>query len=270
VTSAEAWIDRIERRLPAPLRALVERARRDDIMLLAAGLAFYALVSVAPLVILVMWVTSLVLGDQRVQEVARALGRVAPSELGADKALLRVADLGTRVGVVAILAGLWPATSYGAGLSRAFERLDPKRDEEMKGLRGRALALLVLLPVFVLGSLVASYAGSQALGQSTVGRIIGVAVALVAGFVAAGAGIVLIFWIFPPRRLPWRAIARASIVTATGTSVLSLAFTLFISLGTNFEEHYATSGLAGVVLLAVWLFLANLLLLVGYRFAVAR
>jgi hypothetical protein len=40
-----------------------------------------------------------------------------------------------------------------------------------------------------------------------------------------------------------------------------------VSLGANFEQHYATSGLASLVLLAVWLFLANVLLLAAYRVA---
>jgi hypothetical protein len=34
-----------------------------------------------------------------------------------------------------------------------------------------------------------------------------------------------------------------------------------------FEEHYATSGLAGLVLLALWLFLSNAMVLIGYRVA---
>lgn len=40
---------------------------------------------------------------------------------------------------------------------------------------------------------------------------------------------------------------------------------LYVSLGANFEEHYATSGLAAMVLLAVWLFLSNVLMLASYR-----
>jgi uncharacterized BrkB/YihY/UPF0761 family membrane protein len=35
----------------------------------------------------------------------------------------------------------------------------------------------------------------------------------------------------------------------------------------NFQDHYATSGLAGIVLLALWLFLSNALVLIGYRVA---
>jgi hypothetical protein len=60
------------------------------------------------------------------------------------------------------------------------------------------------------------------------------------------------------------------LVTAAGVSVLTLAFAVILGTGADFKEHYAISGVAGLVLLAVWLFLANALLLVGFRAARGR
>jgi uncharacterized BrkB/YihY/UPF0761 family membrane protein len=201
---------------------------------------------------------------------AEEIRDVAPKDIGASDLITRVADLGTRLGVTAMVAGLWPATSYGAGLTRAFDRLSPGRNRELKGLRGRALALVALLPLFVGGTLLATFAGSQALGESSIAIVAGMAVALLAGFLTAGAAVAVIYWIFPPEPLGWRGILRATAVTATGVSFLSLAFVLYLSLGANFGKHYVSSGLAGIVLLAVWLFLANALLLLGFKVGSAR
>ncbi len=44
---------------------------------------------------------------------------------------------------------------------------------------------------------------------------------------------------------------------AAGISALSLVYVLFLQLGADFEQRFASSSLAAVVLLAVWLFLAN-------------
>jgi membrane protein len=261
------WLDGLIPPLPPPIRAVVERARHEDILLYSASLAFYALVSLVPTITLVLWVTSLILGDQRVQDVARQIERLAPKNLALDKALQTIADQGTGLGVAAFVAGLWPATAYGAGLRRAFDQLSPKKPKEMRGLRGRALLFVVLLPVFVLGSLIASYAGSQALGHSTVGKVIGWGVALLTGFAGAAVSLVLIFRLFPPQPLSWRAIARGTAVTASGAAVLSVLLGLYLTVGANFERHYASSGLATVVLLGVWLFLTNVMVLVGYTFA---
>jgi uncharacterized BrkB/YihY/UPF0761 family membrane protein len=257
---------RIAGKLPRSFRRLLRDLHGQDLFLYSAGLAFYALVSIAPLVILVMWLTSLALGDRRVQAFATELGTVAPKGIGADQALRKVARLGTTVGAWAIVTALWPATSYGAGLRRAFDNLSRKPQEELKGLRGRGLGLL-LIPVFVMGSLISSYLGTVAPGEGTVGTILGIGAALATGFVGAGAALVLIYRLFPPTSMSWREIRRATVIAATGISVLSAAFVGFIAVGANFEQHYITSGLAGVVLLGIWLFLTNAMLLLGYSAA---
>lgn len=264
--AAEAT-ERAARHAPHPLRHLLGKKKEEDLALFAAGLAFYALVSVAPLVIVVLWITSAVLGDERVQHVARSLEEVAPQSIGADKALTEVAKLGSQIGFVSLVVGIWPASSYGAGLVRAFDTLSPRPGRNLKGLRGRALALFVLMPAFVLGGLASSYAGTALLGQEGLGLFLGWVLGLLFGFAGAALALVLIYRIFPPDPLGWRSIWRATVVAGAGVSLLSLGFSIYLSVGANFKDHYATSGVAGIVLLAVWLFLSNVLLLVGYKVA---
>ena len=269
---AEASVGaKLERRLPRVLRLLIDELEETDALLYASGLAFYALVSVVPLVIVVMWVVATVLGDERVHRFAQELARIAPPGLGADKALERVASLGTQIGLPAVLAALWPATAYGSGLSRAFRRLAPDEHAKNKikstGLRGRLLAFIVLLPVFAVGGLIASYLGTQVVSGSGASGLVGAIVSLAAGFLVAATAIALLFRIFPPEPLEGRQILRGTVFTAAGVSVLSLGFSLYLVFGANFQERYASSGIAGIVLLAVWLFASNAWLLLGYRVA---
>lgn len=254
-------------RLPRPVRDFIKRVRAQDVLLYSAALAFYALVSIVPLTILVMWVISLVLGDQRTHQLAQELRTLAPKSIGADQALQRVADIGIRLGVISLITGLWPATAYGSGLERAFDRLSPGADKRLEGLKGRGLFLLVILPIFILGSLLGCFAGTKAFASSGVARVVGYGVALGTGFLATAVALVLIYRIFPPHRLTWPQTLRATLIAGAGISVLSLVFVLILTLGANFESHYATSGLAGIVLLALWLFLSNVLVLVGFRAA---
>ncbi len=256
-------------RLPQPVDDLVSRLKGEDLFMLAAGLAFYALVSVAPFAILVLWVLSLVTGDTRVQEVGDRLARLAPHRLNVDEAFRRVADLGAGLGVGALAALLWPATAYGAGIMRAFERLSPSPERTAKGMRGRAriLALLGVMPALALSGLVASYLGTTILEEGIVARMAGWAIALVFGFAATWVTVVAIYLIFGRRGSGWRALGRGATVAAGTISVLSLVYVVFLNVGTDFERRYATSGLAAIVLLAVWLFLANALMLVGYQIA---
>ncbi len=260
---------RLVERLPQPVDDVVNRLKGEDLFMLAAGLAFYALVSVAPFAILALWVLSLVTGDARVQEVGDRLARLAPHRLNVDEAFRRVADLGAGLGLGALVALLWPATAYGAGIMRAFERLSPSPERKAKGLRGRALALALLgvMPALALTGLVASYLGTTILGEDGLARVAGWAIALVFGFAASWVTVVAIYLIFGRRGSGWRALARGATAAASAISVLSLVYAVFLTLGTDFERRYATSGLAAIVLLGVWLFLANALMLVGYQIA---
>jgi uncharacterized BrkB/YihY/UPF0761 family membrane protein len=108
---AESAVGRIERLLPRPARDFLRRARTNDVFLFSAALAFYAIISVVPLTVLIVWIVSAVIGDQRVHQLTAEIGRIAPKSLGADRLVQRVAQQGTRLGVVAAITGLWPATA---------------------------------------------------------------------------------------------------------------------------------------------------------------
>jgi uncharacterized BrkB/YihY/UPF0761 family membrane protein len=125
----------------------------------------------------------------------------------------------------------------------------------------------VALPVFVIGSLAGSAAALGLIGHGVAGRIAGVAVAALIGFAGTAIGMALIFRIFPPQPMPLHAVVRGTVWSAATITFLTVAFALVLNVGVNFQQHYATSGIAMLVLLAVWLFLANALLLVGYKLA---
>jgi uncharacterized BrkB/YihY/UPF0761 family membrane protein len=257
-------LDRLQAHLPVPVRRVISGLRGTDIALLASSLSFYALVSIIPLVILALWLAGVVAGHGEVQSFADTLAKYAPKKLGIDKVARQIASLGSSIGVVSVLGLLWPSTSYGAGLARAFDRLKRGHDRPIKGLRGRRLALsfVVVLPVFVLGALVISYAMTQVLGVG-----FGYVGGLLLTFAGACVTIALIYRVFPPDRLSWGAIWAGTFGTALAVAVLSGAYTVFINVGTDFQKRYASSGVAALVLLAVWLFGVNAVLLAGYQAA---
>lgn len=261
------WTQVIRRRLPATLRGAFDEAAGHDLLLLSAALAFYALVSIVPLAIVALWLTGLVVGEGRVHVAAESLAAVLPEGVGVDRALIVVSGQGTALGVVAAITALWPASAYGAGLRRCFANLSPRTRKPYEGFRGRGLALLVLLPVMTIGTLLGAFAGT-ALFADGVTAVVGWMVAPVLAFVAAAVGLAAIYRIFPGERLGRRPIARGVVTAGTGIAVLSFVLALGLGAGADFKEHYALSGVAGIVLLASWLFAANALVLLGYLVAV--
>lgn len=253
--------------MPRVVREVIERSRGQDLVLYASGLAFYALVSIAPLTILTIWIASIVLGDQRIQALARAVKDIAPEGMGADSAITNIARAGVSAGLPAAIAGLWPASAYGSGVARAFLHLSPKKTKRFKGLRGRGFILIGLLPLFVLGGLAGSFLGTTILGNGGWERLLGIVLALLTGSVGVAAATLLLYKIFPPDPVSWKAAFKGTVVAAGGVSILSLGYTMYVSRIPDLSEKYGGAGLGGLVLLAVWLFLSNILLLIGFQFA---
>lgn len=245
----------------------VASARADDVFLYGAALSFYGLVSVAPLVVVAMWSSARLVGDARVQEVGEGLARLAPPALGVDAAFRRVSELGTAFGLVAVVAALWPATAYGAALARVLDRVDG--GPAASGIRGRGAALLLVClgPVLVLGSLVVGYLSAAPLGDTGLEIAVGLALSLGLSFTATVAVVAVIFRTFPRRPPGWLGALRGAFVAGSCIAALSVGYVAYLRLGVNFEQRYASDALAAVVLLGLWLYAANVALLIGYRAA---
>lgn len=69
---------------------------------------------------------------------------------------------------------------------------------------------------------------------------------------------------FSPETLGLRESIAGAALTATVTTVFSLGFVIYLELG-NTEDRFGGGVIAVVVLLGVWLFVANILLLAGYE-----
>jgi membrane protein len=245
---------------------VIERLRDGDVLLFAGGLAFYSLVSIVPTLLLIAWITGSILGENRVESLAERLGEFAPGEADVESFVQTLLDVGMGVGVIALLTALWPATAFGSGLTRSFDSLSVDADPALHGLRGRARALVVLvvLPVFVLGAFGAAYVSTGLLGDGMFGTIAGWTIAIVSGTLISWVAIIALFWWFGPAELSFRSLAEGAAFTAVSIAVMSGGYLVYLSYGTNWEERVAGTGLAAVVLLCLWLYLANLLLLAGY------
>ncbi len=253
--------------LTAGARRVVALVRTEDTLLYAAALAFYGLISVAPLVVVALWVTSLLVGQAQVHDVADRLAEAAPPDVGIDRALERVGDVSTTLGVVAVLVALWPATAYGTALARVLDRVAGDRASPGLRKRGVALVFVALVPVLVLGTLVASYAGAVVLGDTGVAAAIGIVLALAAGFTTAVATVMVVYQVFPRTPPEWRATMHGALATATTISVVSAGYVAYLRFGADFERRYTSDALTAVILLGLWLFAANTALVVGYRIA---
>lgn len=86
-------------------------------------------------------------------------------------------------------------------------------------------------------------------------------------FSGALAALIAVYKLLPPVDLSWAPALKAASGAAVAIAALTLGFIGYLRLGADFEGRYATSTLAGMVLLAAWLFLANWVILIAFRAA---
>jgi membrane protein len=247
-------------------REVVGHVRRHDLVFYAAGLTFYAAIAVVPLLLVAWFVTARVLGEELVRALTLALAEYAPTSLGLQEGVRSLGEVGPRLGVAAFAAALVPATSYGDGLVRAFDRV-AERDRRAKGLRGRLLALVFVaaLPPVVMAELGAVAVLPGALGFTGRFNLASVAVAFVVGWLSAGLLVGVLYRAFSPRAIQARALALGAALTGSFLSGMSLTWLFLLRFGVDVGIAFGGSDLLGtLVVAAVYLYLVQVVLLGGY------
>jgi membrane protein len=240
--------------------------RGHDMALIAAGVTFYAAIGLIPMWLLSLFLAGQLMGPDMVQDLADGLTGLLPDELGAREAARFLSSAGTSMSPLAALAALVPASLYGEGLVRAFDRFSD-RPSRRRSARGRigSLVVVALSPVLLLGGLSAAQAITQVLGDTTLDRLLGVYFAFLVGW----------FTISPVLAFAYRGLTlekpgrRALLWGAAGTgSFLSgtcLGFLLFLSLGIDLGGAYGgATHLATAAACIGWLFVLHVIVLVGY------
>lgn len=161
---------------------------------------------------------------------------------------------------------VWPATAYGGGLRRTLVRHSDDNGGPAPGLQGRllGLSLVLALPVLVLAGLPLMFFLSTLAGDGPLATVAGWTLALAAGTLVGTLVTTLLYHGFSPGNLGWRASVRGAGLAAFVTGVFSLLFVIYLEVG-NTGDRFGGGTIAMVVLLGVWLFVANILLLAGFE-----
>jgi membrane protein len=258
-------------RLATEVRSLLatvrSRLQGRDTALIAAGLTFYAGIAVVPGLVLALGLTSWVAGPEAVRELTGRLAEVLPEELGAPRALTRLAEAGTGLGPTGALLTLLPISLYGEGLRRALLRYTPTQDR-FTAWRGRLLSLplLLLAPLLTYPLLLAGDALARFAEEPGVGSIVaGFAVGYYSVLAVLAVPLVWVFRVVAAGRLRWPAAVAGALFTAACLSGFLQGFVLFLALPLDLGAPFGgLTVVGGVVAVGFWLFLLHLVLLAGW------
>lgn len=253
--------------LPVLARDIVRSTRGHDLALYAAGVTFFAAVGAVPLLLLAVFLAGQIVGPDTVRHLCDQLAALLPAKMGARDAARSLADTGSRLGPVSALAALVPASLYGEGLVRAFDRLSKHGERGLRTLRGRlgSLVLVALSPVLLLAGLAATSGLTGTLGNGTGARLLGVYCAFLVGWLAISPLLALAYRGLAPERPGRRALAWGALGTGSVVSGTSLGLLLFLSLDLPIGKAYGGSvPLAVSAVCGLWLYLLHMIVLVGY------
>ena len=237
-------------------RSLVAAARSDRITFLAASLAYYAFVSVMPLLLLVVVVGSAVGGPAFADAVVTELG-AALSPSGEQLLLDALTDASGRGGatVLGLAVLLWGALKLFRGLDVAFA--------EVYGTEGEASFLGQLRDAFVAFLAVGLGVGASVAASLAVG-VVDVPLVGLFGPLSLAVGLTLTFLplyvVLPHREVSVAGALPGALLAAVGWAVLSAGFAAYAGSAGSFQLYGV---IGGVLLLVTWFYLGGIILLLG-------
>lgn len=249
------------------------RIKDDRLSLVAAGVAFYAFLSLFPALATVISIYGLLADAQTVQSHVESLSGIVPEEV-LSVLSSRMQDLATTSDssltfgfIFGVIISLWSANKAMKAVSDALNiAYDMKEDRGF--LKVNAVTLLLTLTsaivfiiaiavVVIVPVLVTTFLSQQtaAVFTTLISWII---------FIFLLTGIFLVLYRFAParkRRQAWRNLLPGAALATALFVIASIAFSFYVS---NFDEYDAQYGALGtVVVVMMWLFIGAFIFLLG-------
>jgi membrane protein len=249
-----------------------EQITKDNVSIVAAGCAFYALLALFPAITALVSIYGLVADPASVEAQMNSLQQVAPTEafgIIRDQVHAVASKGSTTLGWSAGLAIVLALYSASSGVKSLFTALNiAYEEEESRGfLRYNLTALAFTLAAVVGVALgLAVIVGVPAvLGYLPLGPLAEWTIRIVSWtllFVLVATAISATYRIGPSRApADWRWVTPGSIAAALLWIVASLAFSFYAANFASYNETYGTLG--GVIILLMWLWLSSYVVMLG-------
>ena len=256
--------DRIQRSLPV---ALVQRFVEIDLLTQAASLAFYALLSMAPLLVLLLWLTASLYPPAQ-QSLIDQIGQMAGENAAAvaDTVIRNATDQPS----IGSLAGLWSTLLLFVGATVVFAQLQGALNLIFRSdrlhlngavawLKKRVFSMGVVLALGFL--LIISMLATTAL-QVAFARLPSVlpAIGYTTTLVLYAAAFAFLYHYLPDRRVEWRQAILGGVITALLFALGRYLIGLYLA---QAAPGSAYGSMGALVLLLIWLYYAILVFFAG-------
>jgi membrane protein len=254
------------------LKRTAKESYVDDIMSLAAQLAYYFFLSLFPALLFLVSLASFFPVENLMDEAVRYLGRVAPPDIVGFflEQIKKISESGD--GGILTFAFLFTIWSSSGAMVSIISTMNTAYDiEESRPwwkVRVIALGLTVGLALFILVSFALIIAGPTVAERVADAARLGPAFEwtwkilqwpIVFALVVSAIGI--IYYFAPDAEQDWVWITPGAVLATVLWIAISLGFKFYLANWGNYNETYGA--LAGVIILLLWFYLSALAILVG-------
>jgi membrane protein len=277
VTAPDAPTDLGGRGWWGALKRTVKEFREDNLTDWAAALTYYSVLAIFPALIVLVSILGLV-GESATQPLIDNLGTVAPGpakEIVTNAIRNLQGDQGAAgvLFIVGLIGALWSASGYVAAFMRASNTIYdmPEGRPVWKTMPVRVGLTLILLFLLAITTLAVVLTGGLA---HRVGNLIGLGSTAVDAWNIAKWPVLLIvvsfmfallYWAAPNVKQPgFRWVSPGGILAIVGWLIASAAFAFYVGSFGSYNKTYGALG--GVIVFLVWLWISNIVILLGAEF----
>lgn len=237
-------------------RRIIDTSERAELTLLAAGISFYALLSIVPLAVVIVALAATIGADALVDLLGDAFGHLITEDAISFVETGLEADAGRSAATITGLVFVtWGSLKVFRGLDRAFNTIygSPGTASLVVTIRN-GLAVLIAI-TGVLTTLGVALLGLFALGFDVSGSVLPLLATP-----AIAVTLLPMYAVFPPTRYRLRDVLPGAIVAAIGITVSTALLQLYITLAAPFAVYGV---LAGVFISMTWLYIISIVILLG-------
>ena len=281
IAQARDWLGHFQERLGQIfILALIGRTIRelndDDATHMAAGVAYYAVLSLFPLTVVLIALLSFVIDSNQLQaQLLAFFAEYQPGSAGTlDANLTAVSNVRGSLGIISLGGLFWTASAVFGAVSRSVNRAwDINQDRPFYIAKPRHMIMALSVGILFLCSFSATtslqYLGRFELSDvpiiSAMEHTAVNAVARVLPFCFTLVIFLLIYKFVPNTTTRWRYIWPGAALAAVAFELSKNAFVIYLESFANFEKVYGSLGSLAAFL--VWIYLASLILITGAEVA---
>ena len=245
---------------------------RDDATHLAAGVAYYAIFSLFPLLLGFLAVLGLVLNSEELQR--DFLGFVAANLPGSDDFVAdnvsQIVRFRGALGIGAIIGLLWLGRTVLAAMSRAINRAwGIRKDRPFYIALPQQLAMIIIIGgLFMLSTAATSFLqilNGGRLGAPGQDPLLDLGLSYLALYLVPGAITLLIFLLIyrfvPNRQMRWRYVLPGALVATLLFECAKILFLWYLENLAIFDQVYGS--LTSSIVLLLWAYVSSLILILG-------